>query len=59
MSSIPRCAEPSAVRVRFFVQLFSAVKCLASRYRPTGKRLAMVGNGGGPVLAGDWAVEQA
>jgi len=47
-----------AVRVRFFVQLFSAVKCLASRYRPTGKRLAMVGNGGGPgVLASDWAVE--
>lgn len=47
-----------AVRVRFFVQLFSAVKCLASRYRPTGKRLAFVANGGGPgVLASDWAVD--
>lgn len=47
-----------AVRVRFFVQLFSAVKCLASRYRPTGKRLAIVANGGGPgVLASDWAEE--
>lgn len=45
-----------AVRVRFFVQLFSAVKCLASRYRPTGKRLAVIANGGGPgVLAADWA----
>jgi acetyltransferase len=47
-----------AVRVRFFVQLFSAVKCLASRYRPTGRRLAVVANGGGPgVLASDWAQE--
>ena len=47
-----------AVRVRFFVQLFSAVKCLASRYRPTGRRLAIIANGGGPgVLAADWAQE--
>lgn len=47
-----------AVRVRFFVQLFSAVKCLASRYKPTGRRLALVANGGGPgVLASDWAVD--
>lgn len=47
-----------AVRVRLFVQLFSAVKCLASRYRPVGRRLAIVSNGGGPaVLASDWAVE--
>ena len=47
-----------AVRVRFFVQLFSAVKCLASRYRPTGRRLAILANGGGPgVLASDWAEE--
>ena len=47
-----------AVRVRFFVQLFSAVKCLASRYRPSGRRLAIVANGGGPgVLAADWALE--
>ena len=44
-----------AVRVRSFVALFSAAKCLASRYRPVGKRLAIVTNGGGPgVLAADW-----
>jgi len=47
-----------AVRVRSFVQLFSAAKCLASRYRPVGKRLAIVTNGGGPgVLAADWVNE--
>jgi acetyltransferase len=47
-----------AVRVRSFVQLFSAAKCLASRYRPVGKRLAIVTNGGGPgVLAADWVSE--
>jgi acetyltransferase len=47
-----------AVRVKTFVQLFSAAKCLASRYRPVGPRLAIVTNGGGPgVLAADWIVE--
>ena len=47
-----------AVRVRSFVELFSAAKCLASRYRPVGKRLAIVTNGGGPgVLAADWITE--
>ena len=47
-----------AVRVRSFVQLFSASKCLASRYRPVGRRLAVVTNGGGPgVLAADWINE--
>ncbi len=47
-----------AVRVRVFTQLFSAARCLASRYRPVGKRLAVVTNGGGPgVLAADWANE--
>ena len=47
-----------AVRVRSFVELFSAAKCLASRYRPVGPRLAIVTNGGGPgVLAADWAAE--
>ena len=47
-----------AVRVRSFVELFSASKCLASRYRPVGKRLAIVSNGGGPgVLAADWVSE--
>jgi acetyltransferase len=49
-----------AVRVRSFVELFSAAKCLASRYRPVGKRLAVVTNGGGPgVLAADWVNEIA
>ena len=47
-----------AVRVHSFVELFSAAKCLASRYRPVGKRLALVTNGGGPgVLAADWVNE--
>ncbi len=47
-----------AVRVRSFVALFSAAKCLASRYKPVGKRLAVVTNGGGPgVLAADWVNE--
>ncbi|GAP37669.1 bifunctional acetate--CoA ligase family protein/GNAT family N-acetyltransferase [Piscinibacter sakaiensis] len=43
-----------AVRVDSFVELFSAAKCLASRYRPVDRRLAIVTNGGGPgVLAAD------
>ena len=47
-----------AVRVRSFVELFSAAKCLASRYRPVGRRLGLVTNGGGPgVLAADWVNE--
>jgi acetyltransferase len=47
-----------AVRVRSFVELFSAAKCLASRYRPVGRRLAIIANGGGPgVLAADWVNE--
>lgn len=47
-----------AVRVRSFVELFSAAKCLASRYRPVGPRLAVISNGGGPgVLAADWVSE--
>ena len=47
-----------AVRVRSFVEMFSAAKCLASRYRPVGRRLAVVTNGGGPgVLAADWVNE--
>jgi len=47
-----------AVRVRSFVELFSAAQCLASRFRPVGRRLALVSNGGGPgVLAADWASE--
>ncbi len=47
-----------AVRVRTFSQLFSAARCLASRYQPAGRRPAVVSNGGGPgVLAADWANE--
>lgn len=47
-----------AVRVGSFVQLFSAVRCLAIRYRPVGKRLGVLTNGGGPgVLAADWIAE--
>lgn len=47
-----------AVRVRSFVELFSAAKCLAARYRPVGRRLAIITNGGGPgVLAADWVDE--
>jgi acetyltransferase len=47
-----------AVRVRSFVELFSAAKCLSSRFRPVGRRLAIVTNGGGPgVLAADWINE--
>jgi acetyltransferase len=47
-----------AVRVRSFVELFSAAKGLAARNRPVGKRLAIITNGGGPgVLAADWADE--
>ena len=43
-----------AVRVKSFVELFSAAKCLASSYRPVGNRLAVITNGGGPgVLAAD------
>ncbi len=45
-----------AVRVESFVQLFSAAKCLAARYKPGGNRLGIVSNGGGPgVLAADYA----
>ncbi|MGE5453410.1 MAG: GNAT family N-acetyltransferase [Acidobacteriota bacterium] len=47
-----------AVRVQSFVELFSAAKCLAARYRPVGRKLAIVTNGGGPgVLAADWVNE--
>ena len=47
-----------AVRVRTFVQLFTAAKGLSARTLPVGKRLAIISNGGGPgVLAADWANE--
>lgn len=45
-----------AVRVKSFVQLFTAAKGLSARTLPVGKRLAIISNGGGPgVLAADWA----
>ncbi len=45
-----------AVQVRLFTQLFTAARYLASRNWPLGKRLAMIGNGNGPlVLASDQA----
>ncbi len=48
-----------AVRVLTYSQLFSAAKCLSSRYKPCGDRLAIVSNGGGPgVIAADWAMDQ-
>ena len=44
------------VRVRQFTQLISAASCLASRFKPVGRNLAIVTNGGGPaVMAADWA----
>ena len=47
-----------AVRVMTYTQLFSAAKCLSSRYKPAGDRLAIVSNGGGPgVIAADWAID--
>ena len=44
------------VRVRQFTQLISAARCLASRFRPVGRNLTIITNGGGPaVMAADWA----
>lgn len=37
-----------AVRVRYFVQLFSAVKVLGYKRRPRGRRVALLSNGSGP-----------
>jgi acetyltransferase len=54
----PRWCGAGAVRVRSFVKLFSASKCLASSQRPVGKRLAVVSNCCGPgVLAAGWLCE--
>jgi acetyltransferase len=47
-----------AVRVSSYTQLFAAAKYLSSRYRPVGRHLAIVTNGGGPgVMAVDRATE--
>jgi acetyltransferase len=45
-----------AVRVQTITQLFSAAKALSCGFHPTGNRLAIVTNGGGPgVMATDCA----
>ncbi len=45
-----------AVRVSSVVQLFAAAKALSAHFKPTGNRLAIVTNGGGPaVMASDRA----
>jgi len=54
-----------AVRVRYFVQLFSAVKVLGYSRRPRGRRVAMLSNGNGPpqlaldLIGPDAAVQRA
>ena len=48
-------ARAGAIRVNSFVELFSAAKCLASRYHAVGNRLGVVCNGAGlGMLAADW-----
>ena len=37
-----------AVRIRYFVQLFSALKVLGYKRRPQGRRIALFSNGNGP-----------
>lgn len=47
-----------AVRVKTVTQLFSVAKALACGFHPTGNRLAIVTNGGGPgVMATDTAAD--
>ncbi len=46
------------VRVDTIVQLFSAAQALSAHFRPSGNRLAIVTNGGGPgVMAADRAAD--
>ena len=46
------------VRVNTILQLFAAARALSSHIRPSGNRLAIVTNGGGPgVMATDLAVD--
>jgi acetyltransferase len=46
------------VRVQTVTQLFSAAKALSCGFDPTGNRLAIVTNGGGPgVMATDYALD--
>ncbi|HXZ49442.1 MAG TPA: GNAT family N-acetyltransferase [Usitatibacter sp.] len=47
-----------AVRVRSMADLVGAAQALASHVRPSGDRLAVITNGGGPgVMAADWAAD--
>ncbi len=49
-------SRAGVVRVQTITQLFAAAKAMASGFRPTGNRLAIVTNGGGPgVMATDRA----
>jgi acetyltransferase len=54
-----------AVRVRYFVQLFSALKVLGYARRPRGRRVALFSNGSGPpqlaldLIGPDAAVDRA
>jgi acetyltransferase len=46
------------VRVKTFLQLFSCARALSTHIKPSGSRLAIVTNGGGPgVMATDLAVD--
>lgn len=46
------------VRVNTILQLFASARALATHIRPTGNRLAIVTNGGGPgVMATDLAID--
>lgn len=46
------------VRVQTITQLFSAAKALSCGFKPTGNRLAIVTNGGGPgIMATDCAID--
>ncbi len=46
------------VRVNTILQLFASARALSAHFRPSGNRLAIVTNGGGPgVMATDLAVE--
>jgi acetyltransferase len=51
-------SRAGVVRVQTITQLFSAAKALSCGFHPSGKRLAIVTNGGGPgVMATDHAMD--
>ncbi len=51
-------SRAGVVRVQTITQLFSAAKALSCGFHPSGKRLAIVTNGGGPgVMATDRAID--